>query len=151
MFRRPPILRLLLLCLFLAIPHLTLPARAAEPGAEVLNVSATLSADTPTITTLVYDTGPMNLRLQVSGGEPGDIVTLTLRSNANQPLQSWRARSGETIWGNATLPSGSQFVVQNGGTSTLNVSLQVYARGTITELAEGDSAWQGVALGRWCR
>jgi hypothetical protein len=89
----------------------------------------------------------MNLRLQVSGGAPGDIVTLTLRNSANQPIQSWRVRSGETIWGNATLPSGSQFVVQNGSVNNVSVSLKVYARGTVTELAEGSSAWQGVALG----
>lgn len=124
------------------------PTAAAEPGAEIVRFSGTLNADVPsrTVPLALATGGPANLRLAVSGGAPTDTVTLALLNAGNTVLDSWVARSGETIWGYADLPSGAKLRVLTSG-ATLTFDLKAYARGTVANPTTDAQAWSGVAIG----
>ncbi len=147
MNRRTNLVRLIVLLLLLLMPLASIPVRAAEPGAELLNFSGTLSPAVLTRTTQIAANGPVNLRLSVSGGSASDTITLTLRDSGSTELRSWIVRSGETVWGFADVPSGSSLRLQNNSAATLNFALTAYARGTVQNIAEGIATWQGTALG----
>lgn len=137
---------LLLITSVLAISMPTVPARGAEPGAAILTFSGTLDSSVPSRTVPLAEGGPTNLRLAVSGGTASDTVTLTLLDSAGKSIKSWVARSGETIWGFVSLPSGASLRVQTSG-ATLSFDLSAYARGTVVAPSAAAKIWSGVAVG----
>ncbi|MBX0329872.1 IPT/TIG domain-containing protein [Oscillochloris sp. ZM17-4] len=145
-----PSRRLLAALLFIAavivVPALITPARGAEPGAAIITFSGTLDAGVPSRTVPLSESGPTNLRLAVSGGVASDTVTLTLLDSSAKSLKSWVARSGETIWGFASLPAGASLRVQTSGAS-LSFDLSAYARGTVAAPSAASDSWSGVVIG----
>jgi IPT/TIG domain len=123
----------------------TTPTHAAQPGEELVNSSGALNAS-QIVTIPLYSPGAANLRLQVSGGGPSDTITMALHSGSSI-VTSWVARSGETIWGYATLPSGGNLTLQNNSGAQLSYALLVYARGVAPNITESGATWSGVARG----
>jgi hypothetical protein len=122
------------------------PAVAAEPGAEIVRFSGALSADVPARTVPLAGGGPANLRLAVSGGGVTDTITLAVLNAGNTVVNSWVARSGETIWAYADLPSGAKLRVQSSG-AALTFDLKAYARGTLANPTSDTQTWSGTAIG----
>lgn len=134
-----------LLALSLALFALALPARAAEPGVEMISFSGTVGAGL-TRTLALTESGPANMRLMIGGGSASDKATLSVLTSAGATVASWPALSGETIWATAELPAGGRLRLETTATS-LSFALKVFARGTI--LAPTDAAPQisGVLTG----
>lgn len=119
---------------------------AAEPGAQLVSFSGNLDADVPARTVPLAESGPANLKLTVDGGAAADSVTLSLLNASGGVVRSWVARSGETIWGHADLPSGARLRVQTSG-AALNFDLRAYARGSLLAPHAGTQSWSGKAIG----
>src|SRR5262249_4557476 len=123
----------------------TTPTHAAQPGEELVNSSGALNVS-QTVTIPLYSPGAANVRLQISGGGPGDTITMALHSGSSI-VSSWVARSGETIWGYATLPSGGNLTLQNNSGTQLSYALVIYARGVTPNITESGATWSGVGRG----
>lgn len=141
-------LLVVMLCVAAAtiLPALSMPARGAEPGATILSFSGTLDSAVPARSVPLAESGPTNMRLAVSGGAAADTITLSLLDGAGKSLQSWVARSGETIWSFASLPAGASLRVQTSG-AALSFDLRAYARGTVLAPHADGASWSGVSLG----
>jgi hypothetical protein len=121
-------------------------ARAALPGDKIIDIRSTSPlAAGQSLTTELYNPGPANIRLQVSGGSADDAITLTLQGGA-EPV-SWAARSGETIWTYANLPASGQFVLKNTGSAPLNFSLTAYSQAIAPSFGEDVPVLSGTSLG----
>ena len=136
---------LLVFVLTISLFALRLPAHAAEPGAEIINFSGTVGTTT-TRTLALTETGPTNMSLAVSGGTATDSITLTLLTAADVTVTAWSARSGETIWATADLPAGGKLRLMTLATS-LDFTLQAYARGTVLAPTVAAASLAGVIIG----
>ncbi len=144
--RKPSSLSLLFMAFcILALSGIWSPAVHAAPGEELVSSSGSLSAS-QLITIPLYSPEAANLRLQVSGGSATDTITMALR-NGSTTVSSWVVRSGETVWGYATLPSGGSLTLQNNSGTTLTYNLKAYARGVAPNITTGNATWSGVARG----
>jgi hypothetical protein len=145
--RRTSTPRLLVALLLALLSLATAPADAAQPGEELVNSSGALSAG-QTFTTPLYSPGsPTNIRLSVAGGTLGDAVTMKLL-NGSAVVKSWVVQSDETSWGYATLPAtNGQLSLHNDSGKILTYTLIAYARDTTPRIAEGLTAWSGIARG----
>ena len=144
---RPFTLRLLVALMLVLLSLVAAPAKAAQPGEELVNSSGALSPG-QTFTTPLYSPGtPTNIRLSVAGGTLGDTITMKLL-NGTTVVKSWAVQSDETSWGYATLPaSNGKLSLHNDSGKALTYTLIAYARDTTPRIAEGLSAWSGIARG----
>ena len=136
---------LLVFVLTISLFAFRLPVQAAEPGAEIINFSGSVGTTT-TRTLALTETGPTNMSLAVSGGTATDSITLTLLTVADVTLTAWSARSGETIWATADLPAGGKLRLTTLATS-LDFTLQAYARGTVLAPTVAAASLAGVIIG----
>lgn len=134
----------LLALLPFGVPFASVPptAQAAEPGESLVRSEGTLDAG-QTLTTQVVSGGAANLRLEVSGGAPSDLLVLSTQGGSGEAT-SWSVRSGETIWGYGTIAAGGRVLLQNPGSSRLSYSLRVYARSVAPAITQDDAVWSGV-------
>ena len=116
----------------------------AEPGEVLVNSSGTIAPNQQLQPIQIFSPGPVNIRLQVSGGTPADSVSITLQGGATG---SWTALSGERIWGHAQINSNSSLVLRNNSGSSLSYQLTVYARGLIPNVTADTTSWSGIARG----
>lgn len=115
------------------------------PGEDLGNGSGTLAVGEMYQTTLVGPT-PVNIRLEVSGGAAADA--LAIQVNNSEGTESWMVRSGEVAWVRTNLPSGNTNVsLSNNSNAPLTFQFNAYARGTVNDIAEGESVWNGIAQG----
>src|SRR5215211_9470275 len=94
--RLPAHLAVMFLLAILPICY-TAPARAAEPGEELVNSTGVIG-NNETHTVTIYSPGPANLRLEISGGAATDKLTLALLASGGATVQSWDVQSGEIAW-----------------------------------------------------
>lgn len=119
-----------------------LPARAAEPGEFLIDSSGTLQAN-QTFPVSFYSGGAANIRLQVDGGQPGDAVRVSVQGAEGA---SWTARTGEIVWGTATLPAqNGSLLIENVSGRILQYSLKAYALDVAPRFGEGVAALAGVS------
>jgi hypothetical protein len=145
--RRAATLRLLVALLLALLTFAAAPAEAAQPGEELVNSSGALSAGQTFTTPLYSPSTPANIHLSIAGGTVGDTVTMKLLTGSTV-VKSWVVQSGETSWGYATLPaSNGTLSLHNDSGTTLTYTLTTYARDATPRIAEGLSAWSGLARG----
>ena len=122
------------------------PARAAEPGEELVNSTGVIG-NNETHTVTIYSPGPANLRLEISGGAASDKLTLALLASGGAPIQSWDVQSGEVAWVSAELPAGGAVSLHNAGSAPLTYKLTAYALGVVPNITSATTTWSGIARG----
>jgi hypothetical protein len=144
-FTLPVHLIVMLLLLILPISYAA-PARAAEPGEELINSTGVIG-NNQTHTVTIYSPGPANLRLEISGGAATDKLTLALLASGGAPVQSWDVQSGEVAWASAELPAGGAVSLHNAGSAPLTYKLTAYALGIVPNITSATTTWSGIARG----
>ncbi len=142
---RPLHLIIMLLLLMLPIGYAA-PARAAEPGEELVNSTGVIG-NNETHTVTIYSPGSANLRLEIGGGAATDKLTLTLLASGGATIQSWDVQSGEVAWVSAELPAGGAVSLHNPGSAPLTYKLTAYALGVVPNITSDTATWGGIARG----
>lgn len=125
-----------------AVGFTAVPAKAADPGEQLINSSGSIPAGSQQQLSF-YTGGPANIRFAVSGGAANDSIKVTIQGVDGA---SWTARTGETVWGYTTLPSPSGILVlKNTSSSALSYSLQAYALDIAPKFGEDVPTLTGVA------
>ena len=122
------------------------PARAAEPGEELVNSTGVIG-NNETHAVTIYSPGPANLRLEISGGTASDKLTLALLASGGASIQSWIVQSGEIAWVSAELPAGGAVSLHNAGSAPLTYKLTAYALGVVPNITSATATWSGIARG----
>ncbi|MEP7188451.1 MAG: hypothetical protein ABI901_04570 [Roseiflexaceae bacterium] len=142
---RPLHLIIMLLLIILPIGYAA-PARAAEPGEELINSTGVIG-NNETHTVTIYSPGSANLRLEIGGGAATDKLTLTLLASGGATIQSWDVQSGEVAWVSAELPAGGAVSLHNTGSAPLSYKLTAYALGVVPNITSDTATWGGIARG----
>jgi hypothetical protein len=139
-------IRLIAMLLLIFLPLYATPARAAEPGEELVNSSGIVASNQTNVVTL-YSPGPANIRLEVSGGAAGDKLVMSLLASGGASLQSLEVQSGEIAWATAELPAGGALSLHNSSTTALTYKLTAYALGIVPNITVDTVTWGGTARG----
>lgn len=120
------------------------PIHAAAPGESIISSAGSVPAGSH-VTIALYDTGSANVSFKLPASSSTENLTLALMKGTDT-IASWKAYSGEHIWGFATIPSGARIEIRNPGLNALPYELAIYARSQLPAIAEGLSSWSGTAM-----